>query len=353
MRFSIVTSFFRDSVSDAEALYSSICAQRADWEWAVTDDFSEDPSVRDWLLDLSARDARVRYVEQERKMQVLLAPGRAALGELVLQIDSDDLMLPGYLELLDSAFARFPEVGVAVCAGQVVDQHGSFLLYQRHSSEDMSIGGQVCYLGRCWRRELDPCLEEFLGEGFRTFCHDLFIVGHVSARAGLMVIPRPFVRYRQHIGDSGYEPFGARGGGSEMRQAHAESYTRFLEYYSPRKRAADGLFVRHEPVADLALLLLPAHHLLSGRVCMVGFSEPAWRRLLLEELYGEQEFSWSQEPEPGSLCVYHHLWKGAPAEGPAFCALPPGSAESVSWSERLVSYESIWQEGWFWMFRRA
>ena len=136
-----------------------------------------------------------------------------------------------------------------------------------------------------------------------------------------------------------------------MRQAHAESYTRFLEYYSPRKRTADGLFVRHEPVADLALAMLPAHHLLSGRVRMVGFSEPAWRRLLLEELYGEQEFSWGSEPEPGSLCVYHHLWPGIPAEGPALCCLPPGSDLGDSWQARFGPCLMIWQEGWAWLVR--
>jgi len=44
-RFSICTSFFNDDAYRARSLYESLLRQDADWEWVVTDDFSEDPSA--------------------------------------------------------------------------------------------------------------------------------------------------------------------------------------------------------------------------------------------------------------------------------------------------------------------
>jgi glycosyltransferase involved in cell wall biosynthesis len=360
-RFSICTSFFRDVISDATALYDSICAQDADWEWVVTDDFSEDGTVREWLQELSLLDTRVRYVEQQSKMQMLYSPGSFATGELVIQIDSDDYFYPGYLPLLDSLFTRFPEVGVVICAGQVKDQHENYIRYQMHSSEDMSSGGLVCYLGRCWRRELDPNFDGILEEGFQTFCHDLFIVGHISARAGMLVLPRPFVRYREHRGENGYEPFGARGGAdSERHAAAARSYEQFISYYSTMKKRADGLFTRYEPVVDLATMMIPSLDLLCGKVRMVGFTEPEWRKILIEELYSEQKFSWGDTPEEGSLNVYHHQWMGEVSKSAALCCLPhiytPNGTRGVladSWIERLGTSLITWQGEWCWLTKHS
>lgn len=300
--FSVCTAFFNDPVSNAEALYASLLAQDAEWEWVVADDFSEDDSTREWLQDLSSRDRRVRYVLQSSKMEFMRNPAPFADGDYVFHIDSDDLVFPGYLSLCERHFDRFPEVGVILCASVYEDQHGSFQMFQQHAFE-----GAINFLGRCWRRSLGPDLG-FMPEGFFTYCNDMFIVRALSVSSQTLVIPRVFVRYMQFKTEStgGYVPFGSRMPKSEGHEAAAlKSYWDFMDWYSPREQKREGIFPLYHGISELAMALWPMFLFgASGSVSMVGFGHvPEWQRQLLEEAYFGFCFHWGDRQE-GSVAVF-------------------------------------------------
>ena len=62
MKFTFVTSFY-NTENYIKELYDSIKSQTyTNWEWIVTDDFSDD-NTKQILLDICSNDKKVRYVE--------------------------------------------------------------------------------------------------------------------------------------------------------------------------------------------------------------------------------------------------------------------------------------------------
>lgn len=347
--FSVCTAFFNDSVSDAEALWESIKIQGVDFEWVVTDDFSEDASARVWLLELAGRDSRVRYVEQERKMQFMRNPAPFALGEYVFHIDSDDLVFPGYLSQCERAFSRFPEVGVVLANSVFVDQRGNFTRYQQHGLNGM------CFLGRCWRRSLGPDLSSVLGDGFFTLCNDMFIVRALEASCSTLILPRVFIRYREHIAEETgrYEPFGSRMSlGERHLELHEQSLSMFMEWYEPRRIRGEGIFRLYDPIEPLTRALWPfAEMPFFERVFMQGFSHvPEWHRLLLEELYPERSFQWGGDPD-GCLRVCSP-GSDMGGTGPLLACFPPGSDEEFAQAfSQIGPHLFVEHSGWIWLMR--
>jgi len=63
MKFSISTSFYKRS-DKVQHLYQQILDQTyTNWEWIVTGIFSEENSAREKLLEICAKDSRVKYYE--------------------------------------------------------------------------------------------------------------------------------------------------------------------------------------------------------------------------------------------------------------------------------------------------
>jgi glycosyltransferase involved in cell wall biosynthesis len=92
----------------------------------VGDDASTDDTPQ--ILDeMAARDARVRVLHQpqnvgiaENSSDVLAAPATV----LVVRLDSDDLLAPGYLQRLADALGRAPQAGYAHSGVIEIDEHG-------------------------------------------------------------------------------------------------------------------------------------------------------------------------------------------------------------------------------------
>ena len=107
-KLSLVTSCFR-AEKFLDELSESIFNQTYDnWEWIVADDFSDDNTLHK-LLELQAKDPRVKVVYPNHKKEVWWNPQRHASGEIVCHIDSDDKLLPTALEQIDHYFSLFPE----------------------------------------------------------------------------------------------------------------------------------------------------------------------------------------------------------------------------------------------------
>ena len=123
MKFSISTSFYRRSHL-VEKLYQQILDQtHTDWEWIVTDDFSDYNNAKDLLLEICSKDPRVKYYEQSRKKECFYNPQRGTTGEIVVQFDSDDYSYPRILEVYNHLFLKHPDVAGISCLSVNVNEN--------------------------------------------------------------------------------------------------------------------------------------------------------------------------------------------------------------------------------------
>ena len=64
MKFSIVTSFYNETPELIEEVCKSVLAQTyTNFEWVITDDFSQNEETTKLVKSLPERDKRIRYVE--------------------------------------------------------------------------------------------------------------------------------------------------------------------------------------------------------------------------------------------------------------------------------------------------
>lgn len=299
-RFSICTAFFNDDIERASTLYEYVKMQDVDWEWVVTDDFSEDPSVMNYLIGLSRSDRRVRYVEQSHKMQFMRNPSIFAEGEFVFHIDSDDLVYPGYLSLCQSLFDRIPEVGIILAGGEFVSQHGQFRGYSVHMER-----GALCFLGRCWRRSLEIDFDGIIEDKFFTLCNDMFIVKYLNTLTKMIVVPRMFIKYRVFEDDGGkYKPFGERTAlPQEKMDSHYRSHGQFLQFYEKNMKKNEGIFPFYEGLGYLAKALYPVFKYDVRKINMIGFYLNPWQMALIEDLYSDMDVSYGPDYDPDAINV--------------------------------------------------
>lgn len=149
MKFSIVTSFYNTS-EYVDKLYSSILSQTyQNWEWIVTDDFSE-VSAKNQLIELSKKDSRIRYIEQEFKQEIYWNPHKYSSPDtnFVIQFDSDDTYSPKLLEVYKHFFLLHPDVMCLVSGAQRKKEDGRWHNY---------LFGDTRYLnGADWRTKQGP-----------------------------------------------------------------------------------------------------------------------------------------------------------------------------------------------------
>lgn len=106
---SIVTSFFNSEKYIDEAIESVLNQTYKDFEYIVTDDFSDDKTyekLQEWIK----KDKRIKYVQQNEKQEIYWSPHKYANGDIVVCFDSDDFLLPKAIEVLVHMFEDNPEV---------------------------------------------------------------------------------------------------------------------------------------------------------------------------------------------------------------------------------------------------
>jgi hypothetical protein len=301
-KFSVCTSFFNDEIVNVDSLYSAILNQNVDWEWVVTDDFSKNPKVKDYLILLSQKDSRVRFVNQTHKMQFMRNPSEFAEGEFIFHIDSDDLVYPGYLELCEKMFSRFPEVGVILTGAKFVSQHGIFRSYNIHKHRE----GMISFLGRCWRRSFEIDFTGIIEDNFFTVSNDMFIVNYLCLKTRLLIIPRIFIQYREFLNEKeSYKPFGHRLDlSNELMESHGRTIGKFLEYYNINKQDNDGLFPYFESIKKLTTTLWLIHNAPNDyKINFVGFSLEPWQKILLQDLYFDRQITYNDDLQDNVINV--------------------------------------------------
>jgi glycosyltransferase involved in cell wall biosynthesis len=106
----------------------SVLAQTVDdWRLVVIDDGYPDPTPREWVGEIAARDSRVTYLRNESNLG---ANGnyRKALelveSDLFVMMGADDIMLPDYLSVVLRLAAAFPLADVLQPGVAVIDGDG-------------------------------------------------------------------------------------------------------------------------------------------------------------------------------------------------------------------------------------
>lgn len=120
MKFTIFTSF-HNYIDAADDLFQAILNQTyVHWEWIVSDDFSTNTEIIEKLKYFASMDDRVKIIYPEYKKQYLFNhPLKEATGDILLQIDSDDIPYPKMLEVYKYMFEKFPNVASLGCSSLI------------------------------------------------------------------------------------------------------------------------------------------------------------------------------------------------------------------------------------------
>ena len=108
-KVSFVTTFY-NAENYIDDLFPNILNQTfKDWEWIVTDDFSND-NTKNRILEICKLDDRIKYVNQKFKQEIYWNPHKYANGDYILTIDADDQIVPKTAEIIAHYFDNRPEI---------------------------------------------------------------------------------------------------------------------------------------------------------------------------------------------------------------------------------------------------
>ena len=201
-KFTIATSFYNRS-DWVDTQYQSLLNQTyQNWEWIVTDDFSDKLNAKNQLLELSKRDSRVKYFEQEYKKQLFYnpSPSTNCNGDIILQTDCDDLLSPILLEQYNYWFNKKPEVYlIHVGYVEIFDMNfrgeGNWSKncgWERYHYPEQTKWDAMTY-GRAWRN----VIPHFEHEGMEWYQNDTNIVRHLENVGKIFFLPRVLYKYNK------------------------------------------------------------------------------------------------------------------------------------------------------------
>lgn len=135
------------------AVESVLAQSHSDWRLLVSDDSGEDLGVSEMLSGY--RDDRIDYRTNERNLG-MVANWNHCLDEsrsdLVNLLHADDVLLPGYAELMLELAQRHPDASAFYCETQIIDPQGAatrsaadlfkrFLIPARNAGEELVLRG--------------------------------------------------------------------------------------------------------------------------------------------------------------------------------------------------------------------
>lgn len=243
-------------------------------------------------------------------MEFMKNPTPFVNGEFVLHIDSDDILYDGYLHVCKNMFNLLPDVGMILCSAYVCDQNGRYIRYQEHN-----LFGAICFTGRCWRKSLDFSFDGILDDDFFTLSNDLFIVGMVSLKSKVLVIPRTFIKYRLFLKEDGeWKPFGERTNISEKNaESHSINHRKFSEHMITKTGESVVAKETHpffKSIQDLSFCLLPTHNFTNKKFNMIGFDLSEEELSLIKILYSDKEIQFSNRLCVDCLNIISPHWRG-------------------------------------------
>lgn len=201
MKFSIITSFY-NTTKYVDKLYNSLLSQTyQNWEWIVTDDFSESSS-KIQLLEISKKDSRVKYIDQNFKQEIYYNPHKFSSldSSFVMNVGSDDILYPKTLEVYKQFFMLHPDViCMASGATRLHEKDGRWRNYlygdDRHlnnADHRENIGKTEAMFGKniTWRHIPYPTLDFNPGNKYRKRLEDLNLLLRLEEIGKLLTLNR-------------------------------------------------------------------------------------------------------------------------------------------------------------------
>lgn len=193
MKFSISTTFYKRSHT-VEYIYKQILDQTyTNWEWIVTDDFSEENNAEELLKDICNKDPRVKYYQQSRKKEIFWNPQKGSNGDVVVVLDSDDYAFPTLLEVYKNFFNKHPEVMGISCLSHTVNETGNFVEIQGGGT--YKVGEHPTFNYTPMSRAFRNIYPEFDDGFLKWYQSDTNIVRHMEYLGKWFYLPRTLCEY--------------------------------------------------------------------------------------------------------------------------------------------------------------
>jgi glycosyltransferase involved in cell wall biosynthesis len=163
MKVSVVIPTYNRAAFLPEAVESVLKQTFRDFELIIVDDGSTDNTAE---IVRTIRDRRIRYISQDNRgvAAALNAGWRAAFGEFIGRLDSDDVWLPTLLQELVSTLDANVSLGLVYARAQWMDARGRVLpqilgaplRFPGETLKSLLYGDSVCPMAVVFRRE---CVE--------------------------------------------------------------------------------------------------------------------------------------------------------------------------------------------------
>jgi len=203
-KVSVITAAYNHARFISESVESAQSQTYRDFEHIVVDDGSTDNTTE----VLQPFQNRIRYLHQENQgVHAALNTGmRAATGDYIALLDSDDVWLPNKLERQMRALEEEPDAGLAYCLAQVIDAAGEVktdrevlgrpVSNPRDAYAELLRDNPVPALTAVFRRD---CLHEvgFFNSDFKAMTDwDLWI--RIADHWPIVFVPEVLASYREH-----------------------------------------------------------------------------------------------------------------------------------------------------------
>jgi len=188
-KISVFTPLYNTGRDKLLRTYRSLQQQSyADWEWVIADDHSSDAGTLDTLREI-ARDYRVSIHNLDKPSgNIGHLKGHlcaAATGEILLELDHDDVLTPHALAWVAEAFRRHPECGVAYT--NWTERYEGSLLCHHYGSEYAYGYGKAHWETHAQRYETftaetaEYLVQDALHINAKTIRHIVGVPNHVRA----------------------------------------------------------------------------------------------------------------------------------------------------------------------------
>lgn len=196
MKFTFVTSFY-NTEKYIQDLYDSLLSQTyTNWEWIVTDDFSDD-NTKEKLLDICSKDRKVKYVEQSKKKEMFYNPHWFCKdSEIIVELGSDDILSPKALEVYLYYFNKFPDVVMISCRANSILDNGGWNNFEVRDFKKCKnlLCGNILYL-KAWRNVIKD-VDYNPGDWMEFYYNDLVFNTHLEEHGKVLILPRALYKYR-------------------------------------------------------------------------------------------------------------------------------------------------------------
>ena len=125
MALDIFIPYWGDPALLRQTVDSVVAQHNPDWMLTVVDDAYPDPRVAEWFAGLD--DPRIRYVRHDVNCGITENYRHCvslATEDVMMLLGCDDILLPGYVDVVLGAHRRFPDAAIIQPGVRVIDDSG-------------------------------------------------------------------------------------------------------------------------------------------------------------------------------------------------------------------------------------